>query len=254
MDKLDFLDPQGSGNDVVQPEPTPAPEPEPQIEAQPRDEAGRFAPKASDAVAAFEPAPEPTPAPQPSAPPHGYVPIAVVKDLRDEIRQLRQPQPVAAPPEAFIEDDPYAQDIAQWVAAPLEQQLIAQRFHFSQQLAETKYGAETVAQAWDWALQKAHSDPHFERGVLSVVNPFETVIAEFKREQVLSKLSDPSEIDQYLAWKAAQSQLAQQQTAAPVAAPQPAPPPLSIASAPGGGGVQHVPQGPGQAFDSIFRR
>lgn len=253
MDKLDWMDPQGSGNDVVQPEPAPAPEPEPQPVAQPRDEQGRFAPVNAEPA----PAPEPTPEPQPhhSAPPPGYVPVDVVQAMRREMQALKAAvQPQAPEPDIF--EDPNA-FVAQQVLAPVNQQLMQDRMFFSEQLATVKYGPETVAQARDWAVQRAEADPMLEHKVLSSRDPFGVMVAEFKQAQVLSKLSDPAEIDQYLAWKAAQSQLAQQQQTAPaqpVATPQPAAPPMSIASAPSGGGVQHIPMGPGQAFDNIFRR
>jgi hypothetical protein len=118
-----------------------APEPAPQ-EADtgiPRDEHGRFAPKAK-AEAEPQPAPEPTgvtaaPPAAPSQPPEGYVPLAALVDQRLEARQHRQQaeelrkqleelrKPKAEPVDFYADPDAAFNQRLQEALSPFQSQL-----------------------------------------------------------------------------------------------------------------------------------
>lgn len=268
MDKLAFLDAgHEPANADVQPE-NPGTEPpvsEPQG-GQPRDEHGRFvSPNAGETQEPqAQPQPQQQPEPQPTQqdntqPPPGYVPVSVVAALRDEIRQLRQqPQQQQQQPDIFEDPDAAIQQHLQ----PVTQQITDLKLEWSRRLSEKEYGAEVVQQAEQWAVEQSLADPLLAQRIINSPDPYGATVAEFKKHQVLSKLSDPSRIDAFLAWEAAQKQAAAQQQTAPQPQPAPAPagaspnpmPTRSLATAPSSGGVQHIPTGPGQAFDTVFTR
>jgi hypothetical protein len=254
MDNLEFLDAPEGAREVVQPveapaEPLaePAPEVQPEAVQPPRDEHGRFAPKAEPAAEPIV-APEPQPEPKPAVPP-GFVPISVVQELREEMRSLKAAPP-AQPPQVEIPDpvmDP--EGYASFQNNQFEQARFQDRLYFSAQLAETKFGKETVEEAHKWGFQKCETDPYFNARVRASQDPYSLVVGEYQREQIASQVT-PDEFKAYQAWKAAE---AQRQQAPPAPPPQPATPPRSIASAPSAGGVQHVATGPGVAFDSVIK-
>lgn len=254
MDNLDFLDaPEGV------PEPTSAVEPEAALAPEPtegpvRGPDGRFAPRAADDAAAAPPAAlEPPQAPEPAQPqiPPGYVPISVVQELRGEIRQLRQAPP-QAPPDRYEDPEGYEAHREQQV----EQRLLNQTLNVSERFARKEYGAAAVDQARDWALGRFQNDPHYYQRVMSDADPYEVVVQDWKREQVLSSMKD-GDLDAFLAWKNGQPAPGQPQPpAARVAAiPPPSPPPRSLAAAPNAGGAKPgaLPVGPSVAFDSVFK-
>jgi hypothetical protein len=205
-----------------------------------------------------EPVAEPQPAPvasapaapsEPASPPPGYVPVSVVQELRKEMRELRQPvhQAPAEPPPSV-----YDEGYEQWVQQQTHQQITNAKLDLSEDMARAQFGDALVDQARDWALERGRQSPAFGQEVLKQRNPYAYVVKEFQRHQVLDQLQDPSEIEQFKAWKAQQAQAAAQPVAAAPPAASPAPP-RSLASAPSAGGVAHVPQGPGQAFDNVFK-
>lgn len=264
MDKLDFLDAghEPASDDVhLQSEgPTEEPATGEPSGGQPRDENGRFASANAEGESGPTSQPEPQPQPQASpqqnvnAPPPGYVPIAVVNALREEMRQLKGSLQPQEEPDIYTDPDAVINQRIQ----PVTQQITDLNMNWSRRFAEKEYGADAVSQAEQWALQQAQVDPMLGQRIISSDDPYGTAVAEWKKGQVLSKLSDPSRIDAFLAWEAAQKAAAQQpavQQAAPAAgAPQNPMPTRSLATAPASGGVQHVPSGPGQAFDSLFTR
>lgn len=263
MDKLDFLDgadaPQAA-TPVIEPEAPATPSDGPSRDAQ-----GRFVGKEAEPAAtpettveAPQPAPVPPPAPEPQ-----HVPLSAHLDERekrqaaerraqeyeDRIRRLeaQSQQPPPAMPDPY--EDP------EGFAAHQQRQMDARFYeanrNWSRRIAEIQHGAEKVAEAHEWGLKRCGEDPFFNQKVLASQDPYGVVMAEFQRE-ALSAV-DPSEFQQYLAWKASQGQ-APPNPAPP--APSPTPPPRSLASTPSAGTSKpgEQPVGGGVAFGSIFER
>lgn len=246
MDKLDFLDGAEAPIEDAQPaepvvetplEPEVAEQPETDA-TQPRDESGRFAPKV-----------EAQPEPKPEAPPPGYVPIGVVQELRNEIRGLKA-QPQQPPPDFFDDQEGY---VDQRIMQPVTQQITQLNLNWSKRFAEQSFGAETVNAAEQWVLQQSQIDPSLGQRVIASPDPYGASVNEYKQHQVLSQLSDPSRIDAFLAWEAAQKAAQAEPQSSPQQAQQQTPT-RSLASAPSSGGAAHVPTGPGQAFDNLFNQ
>lgn len=216
-----------------------------------------------------EPTPEPQ-APVPEAPLElteradgskaepGYIPIAALLDTRDklkaaealaqsreqELAQYRaQQQQPSEPIDMFENPDAYQ--------AAISQQILSAKLDLSEENARDKFGDETVDAARDWFVKQPES---FRQGILSNRHPYGAAVKEFQRVQALDKLgTDTSDIDQFLAWKAAQ------QTTpivpAAVIPNQGSPmPPRSLASAPSAGGLGLTPDpDPDEAFGAAFK-
>lgn len=261
MDNLDFLDgqtPEPADTPAVQAEPTPETAPGAQ-QGPLRGPDGKFAPK--DAAApqgASAPAPEQAPhQAAPAAAPEGYVPLAAFMQLRDEMRDIKRQ--VAPPPpqyEPVAPPDPYEdpEGFAAYNSAQVQQATYGVNLQWSRRIAEIQHGPEVTGQAFDWGVARCDADPFFNQKVASSQDPVGFVVAEWKREQLLSKVADPADIDAFLAWKAGQAPAAPL-AAAPAAFQQsPTPPPRSLAAAPNAGGTKpgEQPVGPGVAFGSVF--
>lgn len=234
MDNLTFLNEEEVEEVAVAPNPGAVEQPVEATPERPRDEHGRFAPK--------DEKPEPV-----------MVPLAALHETRDKVRDLEarlaaQQQPTVqtppATPDVFEDPEGFTTAIQQQI----KQAVYAERLNFSHATAAQKYGDETVQAAIEWGRAKCGSDPYFNATVMDNPDPVGFAVQQYQREQIASSV-DLSEYEQFKAWKAAQ---AQAQTVAPVAAVQA--PPRSIATAPSSGGIEHVPTGPGQAFDSVFNR
>lgn len=185
-----------------------------------------------------EPVVEPAPVPEPKETakpeiPDGYVPQGVVKELRQELRELKaranQPATEAAPEpvDMFADPEGFNQQI--------NQRILNTKLDLSEAMNAERHGGEVVERAKEWALEQFSQNAAFRAEVLSKPDPYGFVIREMRRHEALAKLgdADPSEIEQFHAWKAAQ---AQTQQAAPAAEVQQAtPPPRSMASAPNAG-------------------
>lgn len=261
--ELDFLDgpsPEPANTPAVQAEPTPETAAEaPHGPARGPD--GKFAPRDTAApqeasVAAPEQAPQQPAAP--SAAPEGYVPLPVFMQLRDEMRDLKRqvtpPQPQYEPIPA---PDPYEdpEGFVQYQQAQVQQATYGVNLQWSRRIAEIQYGPEVTGQAFDWGVARCDADPFFNQKVASSQDPVGFVVAEWKREQLLSKVTDPAQIDAFLAWQASQGPGAPAQQAAPAAFPQSSQmPPRSIAAAPQAGGAKpgDLPIDPAAAFASVF--
>lgn len=186
---------------------------------------------------------------QPEAPlavPPGYVPVGVVQELRNELNALkRQPQqpPQPAP-------DPY--EDFEGYQAHLENQQQVERAEWSRRLALATNPPEAVQQAQEWAASQFERDPVFRERSLSSPDPYGFALAEWKRDQVLSKLTDPTLIDRFLAFAsgAAPAQAPTAPQAPP--APQPVAVPTSITGQPSAGGIGAVPLGDAALFDSVI--
>lgn len=193
-------------------------------------------------------------------PPAGYVPLATLLDQRDELKAAKarlaayesqqQTQAPQAPPSVFDDEDAFIAHQQQQIQTVA----LNTRLDISEEMARGKHGDETVDAVQTWFAEKRATSPEFYQRTLSQRNPYEFAISEMKREQALSKI-DPADLDDYAAWKASRAAAqGQPQPAAAHAAPRPsaAPPTPSLASASSAGGVQHVPSGPGQAFDAAI--
>lgn len=260
MDNLEFLDGDKAAETVDAPVTEEAASPEPSKDGPQRGPDGKFVSKA-------EPEPAPQAAPEPAKPEpashgrDGYVPITAVLDERDKRRameqelqalrqQFQQQQQPQYTPDPY--EDPEGYD------AYVNQRLAAQKWEtttqISQVMAYQTHGQQVVDEATAAFLAEAQRKPWLHQELQVQAHPYDYVVQWHKREQALAQLSDPSEIEQFRAWKAAQAQAA----AAPAAVtqPQPSAPIRSLASAPSAGGAKpgEQPVGEGVAFDAIFTR
>ena len=261
MDKLDFLDGQPPAEPTTAATEAPAATPEPTQDAAqageslPRDDKGRFAAKAATEVA---PAPAEASPQAPAIPPEAVQTATVEPTVDPQIAELRRQvagltkaltatrkEAAAPPPDPFEDFEAYQVYEAQ--------QRAAERGDWSYRLAVATHGQELADQVKDWAAARYDQDQIFAQRAASSQDPFGFAVGEYQREQALSVLTDPKTLQQFQAWQAS---LGQAQPAAPAPAPaaptKPVAPPPSIAQAPSAGGVQHVPQGPGQAYGAIF--
>jgi hypothetical protein len=241
---LEWMDGQ-EPEEVVAPE---VQEPEAQIEAQPepeaapepevvRDEQGRFAPKQQT-----------------------QVPVSALEAERSRRQaleaQLAQYQRQQQTPDPEYDPTGYTDHQVQTIQQQMQAQLWQQSVTFSRRLAEQVHTPEAVAQAHEWGVARCDTDPLFNQRVSTSPDPYEFVVSEWKREQVLSRMQG-NDLDQFLAWKAQQANPLGQAQPQPVAqaAPPPVAPPRSLASAPAAGtakpGAPPIYQG--AAFDTVFR-
>jgi hypothetical protein len=216
-----------------------------------------------------EPAqPEATPEAQPVVemsrqPDPGFVPIGVVLDTRDKLKaaeaELAQLRAQTVQPEVEIPDpdlDPHG--FANYQQVQQNRALLNTRLDLSEDMARERHGDDLVDKARDWALGRFRDNPAFQAEVLGQRNPYGHIVREFQRQDALARIGDPSEIDAFLAWKAAQGQLNEQQAAQPpgqAAPPNPAPsiPPRSLASAPSAGGIMSdVAQTDAEIFEEVI--
>lgn len=179
---------------------------------------------------------------QPKAEPI-MVPLAALHETRDEVKSLKDQlsrfqqtqqanQPAPQAPDPY--EDP--EGFAAFQSSQIQTVLLNHTLDTSERFARKEHGAETVEAAKQWALQRYATDPLYREQVLRDPDPYERVVKDFRREELFSKVSDPSEFDAFLQWKAAQSQL----SGAPASSPNPTPtaiPPRSLAGAPSAGGI-----------------
>lgn len=246
MEKLDFLDTEEPTEDTTvepqteaqQTEPSPVTETAEPSEAKPdrvRGPDGKFAAKPKDEDI--------------------MVPLKALHETRDEVRDLKarlaqfelpqQPQQAPLVPDMFEDPDGYTA----WQNQQMSRAIYAERYNFSQRLAEQQHGKETVQSAVNWAAERAANDPQFNMAALSQPDPVGFAIEQWKKDQIVSQV-DANEYEQFKQWKAATAATQQQ---APPGQTTTQNPPQSIASLPsGGGGAGHVPSGPGVAFDNLF--
>jgi hypothetical protein len=255
--ELDFLDGGEPADDT-----TPASSPE----GPARGPDGKFTSTVVETAPEPEPAPvepaqEPEPvavAPTPEPVQPGHVPITAMleerdkrKALEEQIRQMRAQVPQQAAPDPY--EDP--EGFQAYREQIIEQRLFGQALAFSKRLQETIHGRDTVSQAHEWGLARCDADPLFNHRVRTSEDPYEFVVSEWKRDQVLSSLQG-DDLDQFRAWKASQGSAQPQAPVVQVATiPPPVAPPRSLASTPAAGSPKpgEQPVGPGVAFDAVFR-
>lgn len=228
--------------EVVEPEtaPEPAlePEAEPQAEAKP------------ETLELTELAPEQT------KPTEGFVPLGAVLDEREKRRaaeaerdalRASQAQQQFQMPDAY--EDPEGFAAAQ--QALLNQRLQTITLNTSERFARKEHGEETVEAAKAWALQRFASDPLYQQQILNDPDPYDRAVRDYRLSLVASEISDPTEFEQFKAWKAAQQQLQQQPGGQPPPPNQPPSiPPKSLASAPSAGTILDEPV---QSDEDIFK-
>lgn len=196
---------------------TPAEQPE-QIEGQPRDENGRFAPKAQ-----AEPEPQPeTPAASPQAAPkdEAHVPSWRLREVREEAerrveqaraeeaarwqRQLEmlqrqsQPKPEPAPvPDVFENPNGFLEHGVRQAVDPIKSEIGQLREFYSRRDAEREHGPEKVKAAYDWIAQGlAQRDPEavatYQRAMQSM-HPFGDLVTAHQQRTVYQQIgSDPN--------------------------------------------------------------
>ena len=188
-------------------------------------------------------------APEQTKPTEGYLPIAAVVDERVKrqaaearIAQLeqqnaeRQRQPLQMP-------DPY-EDPEGYAAANQaisDAKLYQINLRYSERMAKVEHGAESVKAAKDWAFARCEQgsptfDPYFNAKVAASEDPIGFVVAEYKRDEIASKVN-MSDYAQFQAWQAAQSTIAQQGGQPPPPNAASAIPSPSLASAPSAGNI-----------------
>lgn len=236
-------------------------EPEPQA---PEAEQPPVESEAAPEPAAEAPQPEPEqpqPAPQEE---QRHVPLATFLDQRDELKrwkqeaeQLRQQQQQGQQPVDVPDplDDP--QGFAAHQNEQIQKALIDQRFQTSDLIARQQHGDETVEAAGQWATERARNDPAFAMSYMRQPHPIDWIVQQHRKEQLLSDIG--GNVDDWFTREAAKRGYvaAPAMSAAPAAEQQqgqPAPPPRSLASAPGSGGIRDVPTGPLSALGSVFSR
>lgn len=235
-------------------ETAPEPQPEqPQAEARevPRDERGRFAPKAEGE--------QPQEA-QPQEDEKGFVPRKAILDerrkrqelerkLEEMERRFQQPQP---------------QQFQQQEAIPPEVQRELDRknefFNTHEYMARVRYGDDAIDAVQQFFFDRSREDPEWAESIRNNRFPYEALVEEYRLEQkaaafqnLIAQGFDPTNPIPW-AEQVLRAQRAQQQQAQPVSQQPSRPPPRSLASQPSSGGQDVVPSGPGQAFDSLFTR
>lgn len=246
-----------------------------QDSGQPRDEAGRFAPKAAETPAepvAEAPQPEPVaatppaqqPAPEPVKAEPGHIPIAALLDEREKRKEERERREAAERRLAELESKqqqalaPSIQDpenYQAWVNDQFARIETGTRFNLSEALARREHGDETVTAAMEWGQQRAKASPAFAAEFVGQQFPIDWVVRQHKRDKLLSDIGEDPEA--YRArviaeWQAANSATPAPQPAAPsqpTAPKAPAPRP-SLAHATSAGGIQTVPQV--APFEAVF--
>jgi hypothetical protein len=135
-------------------------------------------------------------------------------------------------PDVLLDPDAYNQHLASQV----QDAVYTTRLQLGEELARTRYGDEVVEQALAWGVDRCDVDPVFNAEVKRARNPVAYAVEAWRKETALQRLGgvDPSEIEQFMAWKRAQAQVQaatpQPSAALAPASPQPAQPPRTLAS------------------------
>lgn len=279
-DKLSFLNSDKGADPAPEPAATPVQTPENSgSPGQPRDDSGRFAPKAADAPApvpaaaaptqqAQTPAPaaQPVPAPEPK---HEAIPLPTALDWRDrmtvaekrlkqiEAQQQQQPQQVPSPQDEQAYNAYWGDRLSQ-----AEWQMTAKTSH---RFAAKEHGADKVEEAAKWAFEA--NDPHLIQQFRAQEDPYGWLIARHRAHQVAERVGGKSFEDAAKEWAlsngfvttgaapAPEPQAPAPASPQPAAAPPTPAPPKSIVNQPGATGSLHtIPTGPGAAFAAVFDR
>lgn len=241
--------------------PEPQPEPKPtEAKDTPRDERGRFAPKADGE--------QPQEAQPIEGEERGYVPLTALQKVRDESKRLkaelaelkqRYGSPQQQAPQQFQPQQPqYQEDIPPEVR--IQHEMRNQILHTHELIAKRAYGRELVDEAKSWFEYLREHEPDFAYEIANDPAPYETLVEHYRAQQKVGAIQalmqqgfDPTNPIPW-AEQVLRARQAQQQQAQPAPQQPSRPPPRSLASQPSSGGQDAVPTGPGQAFDSLFTR
>lgn len=132
----------------------------------------------------LEPAPKPEKTVAKEEP--ATVPVAVVQELRREIRELRQAAQPKTPPPDFLDPDG---------AAYLQDQIknITQnaRLDVSEEMARQQFGDDVVDAAF--AAFQAHPDPTRQRAIMAARSPWVELVKDHQRQQLVQEIgNDPA--------------------------------------------------------------
>lgn len=121
--------------------------------------------------------------------------------LQYQMRQAAQQAPQQAP-DYLSSPDEYSQHIVQQAQAPVLN--IVQ--HQALQIAELKHGSDKIQSANEWFTTL----PPQQQQALNVASqnspdPWGLLVQEHTKATIAQELSDPSELEQFRAWKASQS-------------------------------------------------
>lgn len=195
----------------------------------------------AEAPAAIPPAPVPEPT---------VAPIAALLDERDrrqaaeraleaataratEAERWRQQQEAQANRQPIPDraTDPEGFDAYQ--RQQFNTALYDQKLEFSRTTAELRHGPEVVEKAFGWGLDRCNRDPHFNEKVRESRDPVGLVVGEWRRDQMLASLgNDPTRVEAFIAWEAAQkTDPSAAQAPAPAAAPATQTPPAAAPAA-----------------------
>ena len=135
------------------------------------------------------PEPEVTPEAAETPPEPVMVPLAVVNELRDEIRALKAaPQPQAAPePAPDFFDDP--QGAVQHAVSPVKDSVESTKLAMSKFFAEDKFGKDLVADAMAYYDQ----NPAQSQAFMNHPSPFHAAVEAYQQVKVAQEIgSDPA--------------------------------------------------------------
>jgi chemotaxis protein histidine kinase CheA len=175
-----------------------------------------------------------------------------LQQWRDQQEALARAQPVKS-----REEDPAGWE--QRREAQFQAALNDQRLMTSRAVAEVKHGEDVVSKAYQWGFDRCATDPYFNAKVAASTDPVGTVVAEWKREQLLSRI-DPAQLDAFQQWQAQQAAApapgSPQVQPIPAAQPAaPAAPRASLAAGPSAGRADTARVGDGgEVFDGMFQR
>ena len=187
---------------------TPKAEPEQVDAGQPRDEAGRFAPKAAETPAQAEPAPAPAEVAKPPVqaeakqePPPGWIPAWRAREIADararevEARYAAK-QPPAPRPDMWENPDGFVQHGVKEAIDPVQQRMDAIREHYSWKDAVRSHGEETAVEARKWFYEAVHAgDPNVApvlQKALASIDPFDDIVTAYKQHKTLATIgTDP---------------------------------------------------------------
>lgn len=203
------------------------------------------------------PEPEPTPDPEPQPvqqivdpaavqPDPVVVPIQALKEERAK-RQAIQEQLDAL---LYQQNGQYQEEVYDPVSQLAQQQHLL-RYQLSEAKAEIRHGAELVAKAKEWALERFDADPLYDTKVNSAADPYTQIVEDYKREQILSQVT-PEAFAAFQAWQQQQMQQPSQAATTQTVATQ-KPPMTSLKSIAQAGGVKPPQQQPVQSAEETFR-
>lgn len=234
------------------PEPQPE-QPQPQAQETPRDERGRFAPKAEE---------QPQEAQPQEGEERGYVPRKVAIEERKKRQELERK--IEEMERRFQQpQQPQYQPQEQGVPPEMRQQVELRNefLNLHEYTARARHGDEIVTEAQQWFHDLARQDPAWAAEIQSDPHPYEALVRNYRTQQQVGAIQalmaqgfDPTNPIPWAEQVLRQRMAQQQQQAQPVPQQSSRPPPRSLASQPSSGSADQVPTGPGQAFDSLFHR